>query len=190
MVRRLLIRIRASFIGLAVIRFILQDLNRLVGAWRKPDTVIVNEPWWTPTAQWADIVFPATTAQEREDLCASSHDNYAHFMQQVCGLQARSDHEIFAGLAAQLGFHDAFTEGRTEREWLQKLWQDCSRGQFSRALNCQISTNLSLLASTNYRQETVANTGSLISSRPQIATVSNALRKIRAVFATYREFRL
>ena len=103
-----------------------QDLNRLVGAWRKPDTVIVNEPWWTPTAQWADIVFPATTAQEREDLCASSHDNYAHFMEQVLPVQgqARSDHEIFAGLAAQLGFHDAFTEGRTEREWLQKLWQD------------------------------------------------------------------
>ena len=103
-----------------------QDLNRLVRAWRKPDTVIVNEPWWTPTAQWADIVFPATTAQEREDLCASSHDNYAHFMQQVLPVQgqARSDHEIFAGLAAQLGFHDAFTEGRTEREWLQKLWQD------------------------------------------------------------------
>ena len=103
-----------------------QDLNRLVRAWRKPETVIVNEPWWTPTAQWADIVFPATTAQEREDLCASSHDNYAHFMQQVLPVQgqARSDHQIFAGLAAQLGFHDAFTEGRTERQWLQKLWQD------------------------------------------------------------------
>jgi len=103
-----------------------QDLNRLVRAWRKPETVIVNEPWWTPIAQWADIIFPATTAQEREDLCASSHDNYAHFMQQVLPVQgqARSDHQIFAGLAAQLGFHDAFTEGRTERQWLQKLWQD------------------------------------------------------------------
>ena len=103
-----------------------QDLNRLARAWRQPDTVIVNEPWWTPTAQWADIVFPATTAQEREDLCASSHDNYAHFMQQVLPVQgeARSDHEIFAGLAEQLGFRDAFTEGRTERQWLQKLWQD------------------------------------------------------------------
>ena len=38
--------------------------------------------------------------------------------------QARSDHEIFAGLAAQLGIYDAFTEGRSERQWLQKLWQD------------------------------------------------------------------
>ena len=54
-----------------------QDLNRLVKAWRKPDTVIVNEPWWTPVAQWADIVFPATTSLERTDICASSHDPYA-----------------------------------------------------------------------------------------------------------------
>ncbi|MEC8822308.1 MAG: molybdopterin-dependent oxidoreductase, partial [Pseudomonadota bacterium] len=46
-----------------------QDLNRLIKGWRRPSTVIVNEPWWTPTAQWADIVFPATTALEREDIC-------------------------------------------------------------------------------------------------------------------------
>ncbi len=101
-----------------------QDLNRLVRAWRKPATVIVNEPWWTPTAQWADIVFPATTALEREDICASSHDPYAHVMQRAIPPQhdARSDHEIFAGLAAVLGVEDEFVEGRTEREWLNHMW--------------------------------------------------------------------
>ena len=35
-----------------------QDLNTLHQAWKNPDTVIVNEPWWTATAQRADIVFP------------------------------------------------------------------------------------------------------------------------------------
>ena len=60
-----------------------QDLNRLVQAWQRPDTVIVHEPWWTPVARHADIVFPATTALEREDICASSHDQYAHAMRQV-----------------------------------------------------------------------------------------------------------
>ena len=29
----------------------------VVSAWRRPDTVIVNEPWWSPIAKWADIVF-------------------------------------------------------------------------------------------------------------------------------------
>ncbi len=60
-----------------------QDLNRLVQAWKRPDTVIAHEPWWTPLARHADIVFPATTALEREDICASSHDPYAHAMRQV-----------------------------------------------------------------------------------------------------------
>ena len=102
-----------------------QDLNRLVEGWRKPSTVIVNEPWWTPTAQWADIVFPATTALEREDICASSHDPYAHAMQQALPVQhdARSDHEIFAGLAARLDVGEAFVEGRNEQDWLRHMWE-------------------------------------------------------------------
>jgi len=102
-----------------------QDLNRLCRAWRQPDTVIVNEPWWTPVAQWADIVFPATTALEREDICASSHDPYAHIMEQAIAPQhqARSDHLIFKGLAHQLGIEQQFTEGRNEREWIAHMWQ-------------------------------------------------------------------
>lgn len=102
-----------------------QDLNRLTQAWRKPDTIIVNEPWWTPIAQWADIVFPATTQLEREDICASSHDPYAHVMEAALPPQydARSDHEIFKGLASSLNLLDAFSEGRNEREWIQHMWQ-------------------------------------------------------------------
>ncbi len=102
-----------------------QHLNRLVEGWRRPDTVIVNEPWWTPVAQWADIVFPATTSLERTDICASSHDPYAHLMQQAIPPQhqAKSDHEIFAGLAKWLGFNEAFTENKTERQWLEDMWQ-------------------------------------------------------------------
>ncbi len=102
-----------------------QDLNRLVEAWRKPATVIVNEPWWTPTAQWADIVFPATTALERNDICASSHDPYAHVMQQAIAPQgqARSDHDIFRGLAEYMGVLDEFAEGRDEAAWLRHMWE-------------------------------------------------------------------
>ena len=105
-----------------------QDLNRLIKGWRRPSTVIVNEPWWTPTAQWADIVFPATTALEREDICASSHDPYAHVMQAALPPQheARSDHEIFTGLANRMSIGERFTEGRSEREWLQDMWRRSS----------------------------------------------------------------
>ena len=33
-----------------------QDTNNLLKAWRKPQTVIVHEPYWTATAKHADIV--------------------------------------------------------------------------------------------------------------------------------------
>ena len=37
-------------------------------AWQRPDTVIVNEQVWNANARMADIVFPATTTLERNDL--------------------------------------------------------------------------------------------------------------------------
>ena len=101
-----------------------QDLNRLVEAFRRPDTIIVHEPWWTATARHADIVLPATTTLERNDLGASPRDRFVMAMKQAVPPvgQARHDHEIFAGIATRLGFADAFTEGRSEEEWLRHLY--------------------------------------------------------------------
>ena len=52
-----------------------QDLNRLIRAWRRPETIIVNEPWWTATARHADIVLPDdhdARAQRYRRECARS----------------------------------------------------------------------------------------------------------------------
>ena len=39
-----------------------QDINQLVQSWQKrPEVIIVQDPYWTPTAKMADIVLPATT---------------------------------------------------------------------------------------------------------------------------------
>ncbi len=103
-----------------------QNLNRLLSAWQRPETVIVHEPWWTSMARHADIVLPATTAVERNDIGAAfgGDDRYILAMHQaikpVGG--ARNDHDIFAQLAGHLGFHEDFTEGRTEMEWLRHLY--------------------------------------------------------------------
>ena len=101
-----------------------QDLNRLVRAFQQPDTVIVNEPWWTATARHADIVLPATTTVERNDLGSSSRDRFVLAMQQAIPPlgQARNDFDIFAGLADKLGFKDTFTEGRDEMGWVRHLY--------------------------------------------------------------------
>jgi biotin/methionine sulfoxide reductase len=99
-------------------------LNRLVRAFQRPDTVIVHEPWWTATARHADIVLPATTTLERNDLGASSRDRFILAMQQAIPPvgQARNDYDIFTDLAGRLGFRDDFTEGRDEMGWVRHLY--------------------------------------------------------------------
>ena len=110
-----------------------QDINRLVEALRRPETIVVHEPWWTPFAKHADIVLPATTALERNDIACARDDGFAIAMHQAIEPvgEARNDHRILAGLAERLGFHAAFTEGRDEMEWLRHFYE-ISRQQAAR----------------------------------------------------------
>jgi biotin/methionine sulfoxide reductase len=111
-----------------------QDLGRLRAAFGRPDTIVVHEPHWTATARHADIVLPATTTLEREDIGAGRRDSHLIAMHRavepVAG--ARTDHDILAALAGRLGFGDAFTEGRTARQWLEHMygeWAETMRAQ-------------------------------------------------------------
>lgn len=110
-----------------------QDLNRFLRAWQKPETIIVQDPFWTPTARRADIVLPVTTQLERNDIGSRRGHRYIFAMQQAIAPvgQARNDYGIVAGIADQLGIGDRFTEGRSDWEWLRhihNIWrQDISR---------------------------------------------------------------
>lgn len=110
-----------------------QDINKLLLAWRKPETIIVNEIWWTATAKHADIVLPATSTLERNDIGTSSRDRFIMAMQQAVEPvgSARHDFDIFADLAERLGFREQFTEGRDEQAWLRHMY-DIARQQAAR----------------------------------------------------------
>ena len=104
-----------------------QDLNSFHKAWQKPDTIIVNEPWWTSTAKRADIVFPATTSYEREDIGkANGGDNYIFHMPKLIEPvgESKNDYTIFSELSQKLGFHKEFTEGRNDDEWIEYLYNE------------------------------------------------------------------
>jgi biotin/methionine sulfoxide reductase len=107
-----------------------QDINKLRRAWQKPDTVVVHEPWWTATARHADIVLPATTSLERNDIGGARRDKFIIAMQKAVDPvgQARNDFDIFSGLAERLGFAETFTQGRDEEAWLRHLYEQMRRG--------------------------------------------------------------
>jgi biotin/methionine sulfoxide reductase len=103
-----------------------QDLNRLRRALARVDTFVVHESAWTATARHADIVLPATMTLEREDIGAAPTDPLMVAMHQLAEPygEARDDYAIFSALAERLGTADAFTEGRTTREWLRHLYAE------------------------------------------------------------------
>jgi biotin/methionine sulfoxide reductase len=103
-----------------------QDLNRLHRAWGRPETVIVHEPYWTATARRADIVLPATTPLERNDIGYATREGHIVAMQRAMAplAEARDDYAIFSALATRLGRHEAFTEGLDEMGWLHRLYSE------------------------------------------------------------------
>lgn len=103
-----------------------QDLHRLNRAWQQPETIIVNEPWWTATARRADIVFPATTSYERRDIARAQGDSYLFNMPALIPPvdDARDDYDIFSALAHKMGCGEVFTEGRSSEQWLEFLYEE------------------------------------------------------------------
>ncbi|MBL8645522.1 MAG: molybdopterin-dependent oxidoreductase, partial [Rhodospirillaceae bacterium] len=99
-----------------------QDLNKLVRAWREPETIIVNEPFWTSAARHADIVLPTATPLERDDI-AFGEGHFMAIRKAIAPVgESRTDYEIFAALAAKMGLAEQFTEGRDTFDWLRVIY--------------------------------------------------------------------
>lgn len=103
-----------------------QDLNRLSKAWQRPETIIVQDPMWTATARRADIVLPASTSIERNDLAGNKRSDVIAAMHKAIDPlgQSRSDFDIFNALAECLGVGPAFNEGRDEMGWIRHLYDE------------------------------------------------------------------
>ncbi len=101
-----------------------QDLNRLLTAWQRPETIVVHEPFWNAMAKHADIVFPVATSLEREDFAIGTADPWLTAMDQVAEAPEGvvTDYEIFAELSRRLGAWEEFTEGRDASEWVRHLY--------------------------------------------------------------------
>ncbi|UGS43023.1 Biotin sulfoxide reductase [Pseudocitrobacter corydidari] len=105
-----------------------QDTNRLIRAWQRPELVVISECNWTAAARHADIVLPATTSFERNDLTMTGDYSNQHLvpMKRVVMPQAeaRDDFEVFAELSErwETGGRERFTEGKNDLQWLETFY--------------------------------------------------------------------
>ncbi|WP_417588154.1 molybdopterin-dependent oxidoreductase [Pararhodobacter oceanensis] len=92
-----------------------QDTNRLIRALEKVETIVSVDVWWTAATRWADIVMPASSTLERDDISVGGtySNDRVYAMKKVIEPvgESLSDYEIFEGLADKLGQWMQFTEG-------------------------------------------------------------------------------
>ncbi|MGI9605711.1 MAG: molybdopterin-dependent oxidoreductase [Acidimicrobiales bacterium] len=113
-----------------------QDLNRLVEAWQRPETIIVNDWCWNATARRADIVLPCTTNLERSDLSLTYADGTVTIMSPVIDPvgESRNDRDILRGVARRMGVEYEFTQGLTDAEWIDRIYETTQRVAADRGL--------------------------------------------------------
>ena len=170
-----------------------QDLFGLQRAFSRPDTIIVNEPFWTATARHADIVFPVTMSLERDDIGAGRNDGYIIAMPRALEPygQARDDYEILAGLASRLGIGDEFTEGRDAFEWVEHLYGEFERRCASAGIDVAEFSKFWLDGETRMPATTEHHTMfSEFRADPGTASAVDAERSHRAVLRDHRRLRL
>ncbi len=97
------------------------DVRKSAAAFQKVDFAVCHDLFLTPTARLCDVVFPAASAFEKEDIGIPWHGNYLLYRPQIVppAGQARSDYDALCDLAGRLGFGAAFSEGRSAAEWVQ-----------------------------------------------------------------------
>ena len=104
-----------------------QDRNKMLKAWQKAKTVVVSEIYWNATARQADIVLPACTEVERNDI--EMHGDYSNIgfvaMKKVVEPvgESKSDFDMFRELAKRFGKEELYMEGRKdEMEWIEYFY--------------------------------------------------------------------
>lgn len=88
------------------------DANSMVEAFKRLDFVVVQDPFMTSTAKYADIVLPVTTTFESKNVLAGIRSRYIQLMEQAIEplYESRSDQWILAELATRLGFGEDFNK--------------------------------------------------------------------------------
>ncbi len=98
---------------------ILQDEN-------KCETIVVLDTTLTPSARYADFLLPVCSNLEEHDWSAAGDSNigYVIFGEKCIEPlgESLSIYDICAGIAKEMKVEQAFTEGRTQYQWLEHLY--------------------------------------------------------------------
>jgi molybdopterin guanine dinucleotide-containing S/N-oxide reductase-like protein len=117
------------------------DTSKWVRMYQSPklEFVVNQDVWYNSETRMADVILPACTNFEREDIGewaavngytwhASSGCNYRVLVREQKCIEplgeSKSDYEIFAAIFDKLGLRDKYTDGgKTEADWVKKFFE-------------------------------------------------------------------
>lgn len=103
--------IRAAFVQGGGLLHTYTNVREVYEALKSLDFLAVTDLFMTPTAELADIVLPAATYLEIDNLCPSGDIPILSISQKVAQVgQCRSDYQILSELSKRLGLGDYFWE--------------------------------------------------------------------------------
>jgi anaerobic dimethyl sulfoxide reductase subunit A len=99
------------------------DINKNIRAFSQVEFAVCHDYVLTPTALHCDVVLPATTFLERDDVVFPNGGNYLLYSNQAVPPlgEAKDDYDIFCELAERLGFLSSFSEGKRAEQWLRSF---------------------------------------------------------------------
>ncbi|MFH1490797.1 MAG: molybdopterin-dependent oxidoreductase, partial [Pseudomonadota bacterium] len=126
-------RYGGSFIGT------MMDTSKWVRMYQSPklEFVVNQDCWYNSETNFADIILPACTSLERDDVGewgagggytghASNGCNHRVIVRQKKCIEplweSKSDYQIFVLLAERLGLKEEFTEGKSEIDWAKAFF--------------------------------------------------------------------
>ncbi len=115
------------------------DTSNWVRMYQSPklDFVVNQDCWWCNETHLADVILPACTNFERNDISEWAHPGGASLhsscecnhrvivYQQKCVdpiYESKSDYWILTQLAERLGVKEEYTEGNSEEDWIEKYF--------------------------------------------------------------------
>ncbi|MGI3101844.1 DMSO/selenate family reductase complex A subunit [Vibrio alginolyticus] len=93
----------------------------------KVELIVVSDLYMSPSAQYADLVLPETAFTERWNIGETwGTGSYLVLSEKLVepDFERRSDYDWLCDVAKKLGVYDEFSEGRTEKEWIEWVWKE------------------------------------------------------------------
>ena len=102
------------------------DINKNIRAMLSLEFSVCHELFMTPTARLCDVILPAASPLEKEDLCEPWDGNYVLYKPKAVEPQglAMDDYHIFSALADRMGFGQYFHEGKDAAAWVARILAD------------------------------------------------------------------